>query len=195
MTVWSQLFAHGIFQLLIHVCTSGSVAPTVVREQGFLLSLPGICVYVLIRFGSSIQFNLEFCLWRQSPLCSVCLTYVVVLLYELRASSLYCRAYPLIYGITVGIICFHLLRNSNAISDALLESPTDFFSQFVNFFCVSICMCRLSSVFMFQPLLTYSVHCVLQRFVSTDLNENMCGISGFIAVILYESNMLLTSCF
>ena len=70
-----------------------------------------------------------------------------------------------------------------------------FFSQFVNFFCVSICMCRLSSVFMFQPLLTYSVHCVLHRFVSTALNENMCGISGFIAGILYESDMLLTSCF
>jgi hypothetical protein len=45
---------------------SGSVARTVLLGQGFPLPLCGICVYLLIRFGSSIQFNLEFRLWRQS---------------------------------------------------------------------------------------------------------------------------------
>jgi hypothetical protein len=37
------------------------------EDKGFLYPLCGICVYVLIRFGSSIQFNLDFRLWRQSP--------------------------------------------------------------------------------------------------------------------------------
>ena len=64
-----------------------------------------------------------------------------------------------------------------------------------NFFCVSIYMYRISLVFIFQPFLTYPFHSVLHRFVSTAVTENVCGISGFIAVILDESNMLLSSCF
>ena len=37
---------------------SGSVARTVVREQGFSLPLCGILEYVLISFDTSIHFNL-----------------------------------------------------------------------------------------------------------------------------------------
>jgi len=43
----------------------------------------------------------------------------------------------------------------------------------------------------FQPLLTYSAHSVLHRFVSVAVTEKMSGISGFIALILDESNICL----
>jgi hypothetical protein len=124
ITTWSQVNTHGVFQLVIYVC-SGSVVLTLVREKGFPLSLSGICVNVLIYFGSSIRSQIKFRLCRLSALYSTCLTYEVLLVYELRDSSLFCRAFPLIHGTKPRIICFHLVRNSNAIADTLLGSPTD----------------------------------------------------------------------